>query len=370
MRRLRPVSPDETFEALRSALSGGDAILPLSPAASAPEDLPAQVQQRVALVVATSGSTGRPKRVALSADALLSSAAASASALGGSGQWLLALPLHYIAGLNVLTRSIAAGTTPVVLEGRFEAEPFVAATAQLDAPLKFTALVPAQLARLLRSDHPDLLPALRRYERILIGGQAIPDDLLVSALELGLNVTRSYGSSETSGGCVYDQVPIGDTAMRVVDGELQLSGSVLAEGYLGDEGLTASRFVDDGGRWYRTGDTARIADGLLHVTGRLDDVIVSGGVKVALGEVERAVRALPGQADAIVVAVAHPEWGEAPAVVTTVPVPLESVRTAAGALGAAARPVRVVVVDRMPLLDSGKPDRVALRAAAEQPQDR
>jgi O-succinylbenzoic acid--CoA ligase len=367
-RPLRTAVPAEVFEGLRAALAGGDAVHPVPAGAPAPQ-LPAEVERRVAVVVATSGSSGAPKLVALSADAVLASAAASASALGGDGQWLLALPVHYIAGVNVLARSITAGTEPVAVQGRFEAASFTAAARMLDAPLRFTSFVPAQLARLVSSDDPEVLPLLRRFDRILVGGQATPDSLLEAALELGLNVTRSYGSSETSGGCVYDGVPIGDTRVREVDGELRIAGSVLAEGYLGDDALTRSRFPAEGGaREYRTGDAGQVVDGVVRVTGRLDDVLISGGIKVSLGAVEEHVRRIPGQTEAVVVAVPHVEWGQAPAVVTTRPLDLGTLRDAVAAMGVAARPVRVVVVDRMPSLASGKPDRLAaarLAASAE-----
>jgi o-succinylbenzoate---CoA ligase len=358
-RPLRPTPPAQTFEAVRSALAGGDAVHPV-PDGVETTALPPEVERRVALVVATSGSSGSPKLVALSADAVLASAAASASALGGDGQWLLALPVHYIAGINVLVRSITAGTDPVAVEGRFDADTFVAAARRLEAPLRFASFVPAQLARLISSENPEALPLLRRFDRILVGGQATPDSLLEAALELGLNVTRSYGSSETCGGCVYDGVPIGDTRVRAVDGELRIAGSVLAEGYLGEEDLTHARFpVEGGAREYRTGDAGEVVDGVVHVAGRLDDVIVSGGIKVSLGAVEAHVRRIPGQADAVVVAVPHAEWGEAPAVVTPVPVDLDALREAVAAMGVAARPARVIVVERMPELPSGKPDRIA-----------
>jgi O-succinylbenzoic acid--CoA ligase len=364
-RALRAVAPAETFEALRSALAGGNAIHPV-PDLGDVSALPAEVERRIAVVVTTSGSSGSPKRVALSADAVLSSAAASASALGGDGQWLLALPVHYIAGVNVLARSITAGTEPVAVDGRFDAASFTAAARMLEAPLRFASLVPAQLARLVRSEDPELLPLLRRFDRILVGGQSTPDSLLETALELGLNVTRSYGSSETCGGCVYDGIPIGDTRVREVDGELRIAGSTLAEGYLGDEELTRARFPSDGGaREYRTGDAGEIVDGVVRVTGRLDDVIVSGGVKVSLGAVEEHIRRIPGQSDALVVGVEHEEWGQAPAVVTSSPVEVETLRRAVAAMGVAARPVKVVLVDRVPQLASGKPDRqAAARLAA------
>ncbi len=361
-RPLRVVADDvpTVLPALRHALAGGDAILPLlHPVEHG--DAPHEVDPAIALVVQTSGSTGRPKRVALSAEALLASASAAESALGGSGQWLLALPVHYIAGINVLVRSITAGTRPVVMgSAHFDPAAFVDAASALDHPVLFTSLVPTQLSRLL--DSVPAIETLRRFDRILLGGQSTPEGLLAQALELGLNVTRTYGSSETSGGCVYDGVPVGESMMRVVDGEVELGGPTLAEGYLDDDERTSRTFyTDDVGRWYRTSDSGAIVEGVLRVTGRLDDVIVSGGIKVSISEVERIVKTVPGLLDAVVVGRVDERWGEVPVVFATASVALAVVREAVGStLGDAARPADLIVVDSIPLLASGKPDRVAL----------
>ena len=364
------VAPDAAgvLGALRDALAGdGPAILVAAPgvkAGAAP--LPAEVPRRTALVVETSGSTATPKRVALSSDALLASAAASASDLRGSGQWLLALPVHYIAGLNVLVRSIAAGTEPVLLGGTsFDPIAFAHAAESMDAPLRFTSLVPAQLARLL--DTEAAIPALRRFDRILVGGQSTPASLRARADDLGVRLTRTYGSSETGGGCVYDGFPIGNTEARIVDGEIQLSGSVLADGYLGEDDRTAAAFpVENGRRWYRTGDTGTFTEGLLRVTGRLDDVIISGGIKVSLADIERIVRGMPRLADSVVTRQADERWGEVPVLVTSHDVDLEEVRArVSAALGPAASPARIIVVDEIPMLASGKPDRRAIAILAQ-----
>lgn len=355
--------PAHVLVSLRSALAGdGPAVMPIV-VGTPLDDPPSEVPQRVALVVQTSGSTGRPKRVALSADALLASAAASDALLGGPGQWLLALPAHYIAGVNVLVRSITAGTDPVVLPtGHFDPFTFLGAAATMESPMRYVSLVPTQLARLVGTD--EALETLRRFDRILIGGQSTPTALLAQALELGLNITRTYGSSETSGGCVYDGVPIGGTELRILDGQVELGGPTLAEGYLGDDDRTARSFYSDGGvRWYRTGDTGELVDGILRVTGRLDDVIVSGGVKVSLSAVERYVNTLPGLVDAVVVARADERWGQVPVVVTTANTDLVALRASVVAeLGPAAGPAEIVVVDSIPLLASGKPDRARLEA--------
>jgi O-succinylbenzoic acid--CoA ligase len=261
----------------------------------------------------------------------------------------------------VLVRSLAAQTEPVILPGtHFDVDLFVEAAQGMNADLRFVSLVPAQLRRLLEVN--GALDVLRRFDRILVGGQSTPLDILARALELGLNVTRTYGSSETSGGCVYDGVPIGNTKVRIVEGEVELAGSVLAEGYLGEDDRTAARFrVDDGVRWYRTGDTGAFTEGTLRVTGRMDDVIISGGVKVSLAQVERVLHSMPGLGEAVVVAGSSRRWGQVPVVVSTSTVDLPRLRTAVKAvLGAAAAPASVLVIDALPRLASGKPDRRAL----------
>ena len=361
MRPLRTVSPGpDVLPALRDALAGGDALF-----VGAAADLPARVEQRVALVVETSGSSGRPKRVALSADALLANAAASESALGGPGQWVIALPTHYIAGLNVLTRSLAAGTEPVTVDGEhFTAAGFVAAVKRMSSPDRFTSLVPAQLATLL--DDPVATAALAGFRRVLVGGQALPAPLRQRALDAVIPVVRSYGSSETSGGCVYDGVPIGQTEARVVDGEVQLGGPSIAEGYVGDPELSAERFVEESGtRWFRTADAGTVVDGRLSISGRRDDVIISGGVKVSLGAVERLLHE-HGFEDAVVVKGQDAKWGEVPVAFTAKnDDPALAVAAIEAALGPAARP-RVHHVSGIPYLAVGKPDRVSLQQKANE----
>lgn len=363
--------PSAVLRGLEAALAGGPALLPVAEDAPAlPTPPPADVPRRVALVVETSGSTGTGKRVALSSEALLAGAAAADAALGGPGHWLLALPVHYIAGINVLTRSITAGTTPVLVPpGHFDPAAFADAADRLvtdrSAPNRYTSLVPVQLARVL--DDERATAALAGFDAVLVGGQATPEPLRERARSAGVRIVTTYGASETSGGCVYDGTPLGPVHTTVDDGELLLAGPVLAEGYLGDEERTSRAFTElDGQRWYRTGDAGTVVDGRVRVTGRLDDVVISGGEKVPLGAVERIVRGLPGQDGAVVTRRTSGEWGEVPVVVTERPLDLDTVREAVGAvLGRAARPADVVVVDRLPMLATGKPDRRALRALVD-----
>lgn len=369
--------PEDVFVALRAALGdGGPAVVPRSGAlrenAEASADQAAawpareeRAPQNVALVIETSGSTGVPKRVALSADALLASAAASAGAVGGQGQWLLALPSHYVAGAQVLVRSLAAGTEPVYYgEGHFDPRLFAELTGQLTGDRLYTSLVPVQLARVVDAAEGgahEVGTALRRFDGILVGGQSLDARLRERAEELGARILTTYGSSETAGGCVYDRVPIGTTVVRAVDGLLEISGPSLAEGYIGDEERTAVSFYEDGGaRWYRTGDLGEVVDGRVTVRGRSDNVIISGGEKVLLDAVERVVRALPALGEVIVVAVPDDEWGQVPVVVATGGGSLDDVRECVGReLGRAAAPARIVTVTDLPRLSNGKPDRVS-----------
>ncbi|AYG03844.1 AMP-binding protein [Gryllotalpicola protaetiae] len=392
LRRMPDSDVPALLSALRTALDGsGAAVLPFAalPHPTTPERGEAarleMVEDDVALVIETSGSTGTPKRVGLSAAALLASARASAEWVSvhatresttGLGQWLLCLPAHYVAGTNVLVRSIHAGTEPVVMpEGHFDAENFVAHAARLSAPERYASIVPVQLARLVDAaeDDADTADALRRFDALLVGGQALRPELRQRAEALGIRVVRTYGSSETSGGCVYAGMPIGATRARVSGGQLELSGPTLAGGYLGDPERTAAAFTTDadGTRWYRTGDLGEVSeDGRVTVLGRADNVIISGGEKVLLDAVERHIASLPGLADAVVVAVDDAQWGQVPVVITTAgEAELAGIRSStAAALGRAAAPARLQVVDVIPRLASGKPDRLALARLASPTQ--
>ncbi|GAB6856672.1 AMP-binding protein [Microbacterium xylanilyticum] len=330
------------------------------------------VPEGTAAVIATSGSTGVPKRVVLSAGALRASAAATAQRIG-SGRWLLALSAGYVAGLQVLVRAHLAGTEPVALDGRFTPASFVAGTRELGAGPRYTSLVPAQLATLLdAADDGDVRAALGSYEALLIGGQALSPALRERAADAGARIVRTYGSSETAGGCVYDGVPLDGVEAVSVDGEIRLTGPTLADGYLGDAELTARVFVTDtiGARWYRSGDAGTVAGGRVTVTGRTDNVIVSGGINVSLDRVEHAVHAVPGLEGAVVVAVDDARWGQASAIVATGPDDAAKALLAAARdrvaadVGAPARPARILMLAELPVLPSGKPDRRAIAALA------
>ena len=367
MRALPARYGPELVAALAAALAGGPAVLPLPDgaegerlrAALGPES---PVSDDVALVVPTSGSTGDPKGVELTAAALAASAAATEARLGGPGRWLLALPVTHIAGLQVVLRALRAGTPPV-------ADPdFVTGTALLGTGRRFTSLVPTQLRRLLDAG-PAALDALRSYDAVLLGGAAAPPGLVQSARTAGARVVVTYGMSETCGGCVYDGVPLdGVTADLAAGGRIRLGGPVLARGYRLRPELTAAAFTD--GRFV-TGDVGRLDRGRLTVLGRADDMLVTGGEKVAPAAVEAALSEHPAVAEAAVTGVADPEWGQRVVAVVVLreggTLTLEQAREQVAArVSRVAAPRELRVVDALPLLPSGKLDRAALPTAARQ----
>ena len=350
-----------TFDRLRAALTAGG-----GPVTAQPGDLPPLRgwETGAVLAVTTSGSTGEPKTVLLGADALTTSAELTHARLGGPGTWLLALPTTHIAGIQVLVRSVVAGTEPGVmdLEPGFRAADFaVASRPVLAAPgPHYTALVPTQLARLVATDGPGLA-AVRQFDAVLIGGAATPPALLERSRRLGVRVVTTYGMSETSGGCVYDGLPLDGVRVRLADGRIEVGGPVLALGYQGGEPF---------GEWFRTGDLGRIrADGTLEVLGRADDVIISGGENIAPTRVERALVAQPGVREACVVGLADPEWGQVVAAAVVPedpgdPPDADELCAAVGdVVGRFATPKRVVFVTELPLRGPGKVDRRAVASS-------
>jgi o-succinylbenzoate---CoA ligase len=391
-RRLRPVPVEPgsgvlaTFlPALRAALNGsGDPVLPHAgdrpvPAALGPGEplRPGEDDEHdpTVVAVATSGSSGAPKGVLLAASALLASASATHDRLGGPGRWLLALPAQHFAGVQVLVRSLVTGTDPGVLDlsGGFTPAGFAAAASALTGVRRYTALVPTQLVRLLGAGG-DGLRELARFDAVLVGGAGTPPPVLERAAAAGVRVVTTYGASETSGGCVYDGVPLDGVRVRLengaVGGRVLLGGPTLARGYRGGDPDGAFVPDDAGDRWWRTADAGRLDGGRLQVLGRLDDAVLTGGVTVLPAAVEEVLLRLPGVAEAVVTGVEDPEWGRR-VVAAVVPVPgaaapaLTDVRDRVAAeLGPFAAPRQLLVLEALPLVGVGKPDRAAVARLA------
>ena len=388
-----------------------------------------RVPPRTDLVLRTSGSTtGTGRLIAMSAAALVASARATHDRLGGPGTWLLPLPAHHVAGLQILIRSLIAGTTPVVVDtsrgfspttladalrsvrvpagaaagaavgtaAGAAVSPTAGSAAGSTDPRLYVSLVPTQLVRVLRD--PAASRALSTADAVLLGGAAADPALLARARGSGITVVTTYGMSETGGGCVYDGRPLDGVALSIRDpdadgiGRVLISGPVLAEGYLQPVDRTpddiGEAFQDRSGRRVlATSDRGRLRpDGRLEVLGRLDDVIITGGLKVEPRHVEEALTGIDGVAEACVVGLPDEQWGGlvAAAVVLEPPAGQKSAggpddrrRPDGVALREAVRsrldgahaPKRIVILESLPLRPSGKVDRRAvtrlLTAAAE-----
>ena len=414
-------------------------IVPIAPhedtrevAANLARRIPARASGRsvgVDMVLRTSGSTtGTGKLVGVSMDALVASARATHKRLGGPGIWVLALPAYHAAGVQVLVRAAVAGTHVfnAYKEGGFdpqhlaqvidaacvaaadcgagssfdddavsscaggvggEAEGALAADDSGRACPVYTSLVPTQLRRGL--DDEQLRGALARLDAVLIGGAAADAQLLEQAKAAGIRVVTTYGMSETCGGCVYDGQPLPGVSMDVdqATGAIWLSGPMLATGYLGDEERTRRCFVsrpdsqagEPARRWFITSDRGHIVDGRLQVLGRLDDVIISGGIKVEPGPIEALVALNPLVSECAVVGLPDLQWGQ---VVTAVVVPASMPglgRVDEGAILAQIRvyleqklsgaqcPKQVLLADALPYKGIGKVDRRALAQSLARP---
>lgn len=360
----------EVLPHLRSALAGnGPAWLPI-PTGDRREShrlssalRPGEpIDDEVALVVTTSGTTGVPKGAMLSAAALRASGEATHERLGGPGQWLLALPTHHIAGVQVLLRSIQSDTDPVVLDvtGGFLPGGLATAVAAMTGPRRYTSLVPTQLIKAL--DDPAGIAALTALDAVLVGGAATAKPVLDRARAAGVNVVRTYGMSETCGGCVYEGVPLRGAKVRIEDGRVLLGGDMLAQGYRGLPDHPA--FAEPG--WFRTDDAGTFDKGVLSISGRLDEAIMTGGLLVIPQVVEAVLATHPGVGEAVVLGLPDPRLGQRVAV-AVVPSPgevptLDELRAHVVAeLDPIAAPRELAIVEDIPMRGPGKPNRLKLR---------
>ncbi|WP_459967649.1 o-succinylbenzoate--CoA ligase [Mycobacterium sp. MUNTM1] len=341
-----PAGDNRESDALSAALRVGEAI-----------------DDNVALIAATSGTTGIPKGALLTAAALTASAAATHDRLGGPGSWLLALPPHHIAGVQVLVRSLLAGSTPAEMDvsAGFDVAELPGAIRALGSGRRYTSLVAAQLAKAL--GHPAAAAALAELDAVLLGGGPAPRPVLDAAAAAGITVVRTYGMSETAGGCVYDGVPLDGVRLRTVDGRIVIGGATLAKGYRNP--VDPDPFAEPG--WFATDDLGAVSDaGVLTVLGRADDAISTGGLTVLPQPVEAALCAHPAVRDCAVFGVADDRLGQR--VVAAVVVrdgsaapTLDALRAqVTGILDATAAPRELHFVDALPRRGIGKVDRAAL----------
>jgi O-succinylbenzoic acid--CoA ligase len=357
--------------ALERVLAGRDpALVAVAPDGDHEPELRAlgvgsEIDDDVALVAVTSGTTGAPKGAMLTAAALTASASATHDRLGGPGSWLLALPPHHIAGLQVLVRSVLAGSVPVELDVTsrgFDITELPGAIRRLGTGRRYTSLVAAQLAKALTD--PAAAAALAELDAVLLGGGPAPRPVLDAAAAAGIAVIRTYGMSETAGGCVYDGVPLDGVLLRVpADGRIAIGGATLAKGYRNP--VDPDPFADPG--WFRTDDLGTVDEaGVLTVLGRADDAISTGGLTVLPQPVEAALCSHPAVSDSAVFGLADDRLGQRVAAAIVVrggcePPSLEALRAhVARTLDATAAPREMHIVDTLPRRGIGKVDRTAL----------
>jgi len=347
LRALTPIQPEWSIPQLQENLA--KALEGSGPALSTKQIDVKEVDKNIALVVNTSGSTAESKLVAISDAALIASTNASHKYLGAvpGDSWSLLLPTTHIAGLNVLIRATALGSR--VIDNRNT-------TNYVDAD--FISIVPTQLYKALTSD-AKLLEHLTAAEAVLVGGGPVSDKLKKEAAIKHVKIVTTYGMTEMSGGCVYNQKPLDGVEVKLTsEGLIKLTGPMIASGYLSEKGELASFGIDS---WFESTDIGELSAGLLKVNGRADEVIISGGENISLILVEEKIRELIPNQEIIAFALPDEVWGEKLCVGSTSNLSIEEIKKSIGSL---LSPKEVFLFEQIPTTSIGKPDRRAAKNLA------
>jgi len=347
LRALTPIQAEWSIPQLQENLA--KALEGSGPALSTKQIAIKEINKNIALVVNTSGSTAESKSVAISDSALIASTNASHKYLGAvpGDSWSLLLPTTHIAGLNVLIRATALGSR--VIDNRNTVN-------YIDAD--FISIVPTQLHKALTSD-AKLLEHLTAAEAVLVGGGPVSDKLKKEAANKHVKIVTTYGMTEMSGGCVYNQKPLDGVEVKITsDGLIKLTGPMMASGYISHNGQLTS-FGSDG--WFESSDVGELSSGLLEVNGRSDEVIISGGENISLPFVEEKIRALLPNQEVIAFALPDEVWGEKLCIGSTSKVSIEEIKKSIGSL---LSPKEVFLFEQIPATSIGKPDRRAAKNLA------
>ena len=347
LRALTPIQAEWSIPQLQENLA--KALEGSGPALSTKQIEVKEVDKNIALVVNTSGSTAESKSVAISDAALIASTNASHKYLGAvpGDSWSLLLPTTHIAGLNVLIRATALGSR--VIDNRNT-------TNYVDAD--FISIVPTQLHKALTSD-AKLLEHLTAAEAVLVGGGPVSDKLKKEAANKHVKIVTTYGMTEMSGGCVYNQKPLDGVEVKITsEGLIKLTGPMIASGYLSQGGQLTSVGRDD---WFESSDVGELSNGFLKVNGRSDEVIISGGENISLTLVEEKIRGLLPNLEVIAFALPDEVWGEKLCIGSTSKLSIEEIKKSMGSL---LSPKEVFLFEQIPTTSIGKPDRRAAKNLA------
>ncbi|NNN15678.1 MAG: acyl--CoA ligase [Acidimicrobiaceae bacterium] len=297
-----------------------------------------------ALVVATSGTTSSPKAVVHTMKNLIASANSTSQSLGvdpSLDHWICPLPISHIGGMSVITRSLLT-STPITVLGAMDP------TEVRSLVIQGANLISVVTQMLTKMDIAD-------FKTVLLGGQNPPPNL-------PQNVVATYGMTETGSGVVYGGRLIPQVEARILNGEILLKGPMIASGYRNGDPVT------DNQGWLHTDDYGSIDDaGLLHVEGRISELINTGGEKVFPHEVEVELQKIKGVLDCCVVGVPDTYWGEA--IVAVIVMNTDHRRLDLSDLKSAlsdrlppwALPKSIQFVDAIPRTALGKPQRTLVR---------
>jgi amino acid adenylation domain-containing protein len=345
--------------------------------------------ENAALVIYTSGSTGTPKGVVIPHRAL-------ARRIAGEYQYspgdIHKASLAVIAHVSEVLLPLGVGAPVLIVPDEDAKDPARLVAAMRRHRTQRVVLVPSHLRATLNGGD-EVVSQLSRLRSIIVGGEALPEDLAALALEKlpAVSLCVGYGLTETTTMVSMGEVtahtgatvsrPLPGSRVYVLDdrlepaavgevGDIYAGGSHLARGYLHRPALTAERFVpdpfaNDGSRLYRTGDRGRfMADGRLQVVGREDDQVKVNGLRVDLGEVARALETHASVRHACVVPVASGEEVRLAAFVIAADPATPDVRAirrhARQRLPWQMVPAAFATLARLPMLPNGKVDRHAL----------
>lgn len=306
---------------------------PLAVADDAP--LALSKPDHTAYIIFTSGSTGRPKGVMVGQTAIVNRLLWMQDRYPLSADDVVAqkTPCSFDVSVWEFWWPFIAGARLVMAEPEAHRDPQAMQQFFAHYGVTTTHFVPSMLAAFVASLDADSVAACRTLRRVFCSGEALPTELCREWERLtGAPLHNLYGPTEAAvdvswypacgpelAAVTGSSVPIGwpvwNTGLRILDaamrpvppgvaGDLYLTGIQLAQGYLGRPDLTASRFIADpfapGERMYRTGDVARwLANGAVEYLGRSDDQLKIRGQRIELGEIDRAMSALPDVAQAV-----------------------------------------------------------------------